>query len=675
VPLPEDGRRRVVIAQVSPSGDGGRYAVKRCVGDAFRIEAALVCDGHERLGAVLVVQRPDADHHEEHLLTPISDAGAHVLRAEAGVAFGGELELDLVGTWRLWVEAWVDAFASWAQDLGRRAEFGRIEPVDLLVGAALLQQAAARARSKGATEDAEALEARHAELTDDETPPPLRAARALHPSLIALAARHPDRRHAERSAIVSVLVEPTYARFAAWYELFPRSTGENGAHGTFRTAETWLPYVASMGFDVLYLPPIHPIGESHRKGRNDAPIAEPGDPGSPWAIGSAAGGHTAVHPELGTLDDFERFVREARRLGLRVALDIALQASPDHPWVSEHPSWFRHRPDGSIQYAENPPKRYQDVYPFDFECADWRNLWDSLRDIFLFWIDRGVTIFRVDNPHTKPIRFWEWCLASVRSVRPETTFLSEAFTRPSLKYELAKIGFSQGYTYFTWRNTAGDLRAYMEQLLGPDIAPYFRPSLWPNTPDILAEDLQYGGRAAFLARLVLAGTLSSHYGIYGPAFELMRRDARPGSGEYLDGEKYELVRWERESASSLRPAVTALNAIRHRHPALWSNHSLRFHESDNPQLLCYSKRAVDDVVLVVVSLDPHQRQQGTLRLDADALGLSGRAPLQAHDLFGGGRFTWPSLEPWIDIEPSVFPAQVFALRTRLRSERDFDYYE
>ncbi|HEY8427959.1 MAG TPA: alpha-1,4-glucan--maltose-1-phosphate maltosyltransferase [Sandaracinaceae bacterium] len=662
VPLPAEGRRRVLVDRLWPCVDGGRTAVKRCEGDVLRVEVDLVCDGHDHVAGVLCYERPGASMWLERPLEPCGND-----------RFRAELLLDRLGTWQLAVEAWVDGLESWRAALRKKADAHDVSDVDLKVGAALLREAAERARAHD-ERDADALHDAADVLADGTLDPEERVTAALADGLASLAGRYPDRGHATRSPAVRVIVEPVHARFAAWYELFPRSTGEGRSHGTFATAERWLPYVAAMGFDVLYLPPIHPIGRTARKGRNNSPSAGRDDPGSPWAIGAPEGGHTAVAPALGTLEDFERFVRKASEHGLRVALDIAFQASPDHPWVKEHPEWFRRRPDGSIQYAENPPKKYEDVYPFDFECDDWRSLWIALRDVFLFWIDRGVTIFRVDNPHTKPLPFWEWCLASVRALHPEVTFLSEAFTRPKLKYALAKAGFSQGYTYFTWRHSPRELREYLEELTRTEVAEYFRPSLWPNTPDILPEDLQHGGRAAFLARLVLAATLSSHYGIYGPAFELMEHVARPGSGEYQDNEKYEIKDWNLAAPHSLAPVITVINSIRRSHPALSRNDSLRFHDTDNDRLLCYSKREGEDVVLCVVSMDYYHRQSGWVDLNLTELSIDGHETYQVHDLLGGGRYLWTGRRNYVEIEPWSMPAHIFAIRRRVRTEHDFDYF-
>jgi starch synthase (maltosyl-transferring) len=429
-----------------------------------------------------------------------------------------------------------------------------------------------------------------------------------------------------------------------------------------------------MGFDIVYLPPIHPIGRSYRKGKNNAPSAEASDPGSPWAIGAVEGGHKSVHPQLGTLDDFRAFVRRARELGMEVALDIALQASPDHPYVRAHPEWFAKRPDGSIQYAENPPKKYQDIYPFDFECAAAPALWQELTSIFLFWAEQGVNVFRVDNPHTKSLPFWSHCIAELKRRHPDAILLAEAFTRPKLMYALAKLGFSQSYTYFTWRNSKYELTTYLTELTKTDVAEFFRPNFWPNTPDILPEHLQYGGRAAFMARLILAATLSSNYGIYGPAFELMERVARPEAEEYLDNEKYEIKHWHVDRPDSLRMLIRRINRVRRENPCLHDNASLEFHPTDNEALICYSKRRGDNIVITVVNLDFHHRQAGWLHLDHAKLAIPEGATYQVHDQISEARFLWSGARNYVELDPAGMPAHVFVVRYRVRSEADFDYF-
>jgi starch synthase (maltosyl-transferring) len=401
---------------------------------------------------------------------------------------------------------------------------------------------------------------------------------------------------------------------------------------------------------------------------------QPGDPGSPWAIGAAEGGHKSVHPQLGTLEDFRMFVAHARDLGIEIAMDIALQVSPDHPYVKEHPEWFAKRPDGSIQYAENPPKKYQDIYPFDFECEAAPALWKELTSIFLFWAEQGVRVFRVDNPHTKSLPFWAYCIDELKQQHPEAILLAEAFTRPKLMYALAKLGFSQSYTYFTWRNTKYEFTQYLTELTKTEVAEFFRPNFWPNTPDILPEHLQYGGRGAFMARLVLASTLSSNYGIYGPAFELMDHVARPGAEEYVDNEKYEIKHWDVEQPESLQVLITRINHIRHEYECLHDNATLEFHPTDNDTLLCYSKRRGDKAILVVVNLDPHHRQTGFVDLDLEKLGILDGTTYQVHDLLSEARYLWSGARNYVDLDPSEMPAHVFAIRYRVRSEADFDYF-
>jgi starch synthase (maltosyl-transferring) len=654
----------VVIERIEPEVDCGRFPAKRVVGETVRVGADVFTDGHARLGVMLRHRAPGADAWQE---TPMTPAAAGTDRWE------GAFVVDRIGRWTWAVEAWVDAFATWRWGLARKVEAGHDVRSELLEGAALVGAAAARATG----EDAAWLEARAQALARGDDPGP-RAALALDPALAAGVARHPDRRRTSASPrVLAIEVERVRAAAGAWYECFPRSAAPvPGRHGTFRDLVARLPEIAAMGFDVLYLPPIHPIGRTHRKGRNNALVAEPDAPGSPWAIGAAEGGHTAVHPELGTLEDFDRLAAGAAAVGLEIALDLAFQASPDHPWVTEHPAWFRRRPDGTVQYAENPPKRYQDIYPFDFEGPEWRALWDALRDVVLFWVGHDVRLFRVDNPHTKPFVFWEWLIAEVRARCPDVVFLAEAFTRPSVMRHLAKLGFSQSYTYFTWRNTKAELVAYLTELAHGEAREYMRPNLFVNTPDILPEYLQTGGRPAFQARLVLAATLAPSYGIYGPAFEHVVTEAVAGTEEYLDSEKYQLRHWPVDAAGTLRPLVTRVNRIRREHPALGPGATLRFLEVDNPELLAYARAAPDggDALVVVVNLDPHHVQSGWLTLPLEALGVDPALAYQAEDLLGGGRWLWQGPRSFVALDPRALPAHLFRLRRRVRTERDFDYY-
>jgi starch synthase (maltosyl-transferring) len=474
-----------------------------------------------------------------------------------------------------------------------------------------------------------------------------------------------------------VVVDRERARFSTWYEMFPSSCAPKpGRHGTFRDCEERLPYIAAMGFDVLYLPPIHPVGHTHRKGKNNSPAAGRQEPGSPWAIGSEEGGHKAVNPLLGTLADFRRLIEKAREHSIEIALDIAFNCSPDHPYVKEHPTWFRWRPDGTVQYAENPPKKYEDTYPFNFETEDWQELWEELKSIVLFWIKQGVRIFRVDNPHTKPFAFWQWLIDEVKRDYPDVILLSEAFTRPKIMHHLARLGFSQSYTYFAWRNTKWELTQYFTKLTQTDVREYFRPHLWPNTPDILTECLQSGGRPAFMTRLVLAATLGASYGIYGPAFELCENRARePGSEEYLDSEKYEIKQWDIDRPDSLRDLIAQVNRIRGENPALQSDWRLSFHHVDNEQLICYSKRTEDckNIIVVVVSLDPQHKQSGWVELDLEALGLDPHQPYEVHDLLSDARYLWRGARNYVELNPQVVPAHVFRLRRRVGTEQDVGY--
>jgi starch synthase (maltosyl-transferring) len=492
-------------------------------------------------------------------------------------------------------------------------------------------------------------------------------------------ARYADRRFAtELASPLPLVVDPEHARFSAWYELFPRSTSPDPRRpGTLKDCLERLPYVAGMGFDVVYLPPIHPIGRQFRKGPNNSTTAADSDPGSPWAIGGPEGGHKSIHPELGDMEDFRAVVKRASELGLHLALDIAFQASPDHPYVKEHESWFRKRPDGTIQYAENPPKKYQDIYPFDFESRDWATLWEELKSVFLFWIGEGVRVFRVDNPHTKPFPFWEWVIGQVKSEYPDALFLSEAFTRPKIMYRLAKLGFSQSYTYFPWRNVKHELITYFTELTKTSVREFFRPNHWPNTPDILTEFLQTNGRAGFTMRFILAATLGANYGIYGPAFELMENHPKqPGSEEYLDSEKYQVRRWDLNATGSLRELISLVNRIRRENAAFQNDWTLEFHPIDNEQLICYSKQSEDgsDIIVTVVNLDPHHLQAGYVELPLERFQIEAVRPFQAHELLTGARYLWSGPRNYVELDPASIPAHIFRIRRRLRSETDFEYF-
>lgn len=660
--LPTRVPSRVIIEGVEPEIDGGRFPAKRTAGEAVIVGADICADGHDVLAAVLRHRRADENDWVEVPMEP-----------EVNDRWTGRFVVSELGKYEFTLEAWVDRFASWRKDLAKKAEAGQDVGSDLLEGAELIAGTAGRA--SGADADWLRKQSDFIRRDGDQAG---HVRIALDPVLASIVARYPDRSlGVTYERILPVTVERERARFGTWYELFPRSTAsEPGRHGTFRDVEKRLAYVAGMGFDVLYLPPVHPIGKSFRKGPNNTLTPGPNDPGSPWAIGSPEGGHKAIHPQLGTLEDFDHLIVAARKHGVEVALDVAFQCSPDHPYVREHPEWFRHRPDGTIKYAENPPKKYQDIYPLDFECSDWQALWHELLDVILVWAGRGVRIFRVDNPHTKPFRFWEWLIGEAQKKYPDLVFLSEAFTRPKVMKYLAKSGFTQSYTYFTWRNTKPEITAYFTELTQTQVRDYMRPNLFANTPDILPEFLQHGGRAAFAIRLVLAATLGASYGIYGPPFENCEgRAVHLGSEEYLDSEKYQLRHWDWDKPNVFREFISLVNRIRRENPALQYDHRLRFYHVDNERLLFYGKTAPDlsNIILVVVNLDPHYQQSGWVRVPLHELGLQSDEPYQVHDLLSNARFLWHGEGNYVQLAPDA-PAHILRVRKKIKTERDFDYF-
>ncbi len=657
----QDGRTRVIIENVTPRVDDGAFPIKRIIGDTVTVEADVFTDGHDAITCVLLYKKEGDATWTETAMEP-----------QGNDIWQGSFQVQEMGVYRYTVSAWIDRYKTWAHALAKRVEARQDVSVDLLIGAEMIAEAGKHAPGKEAV-----WHEIYAESVRAGGPEGF--ARAHSGELAALMQRNARRLYsATYPQELAVQVDRERARYGAWYEMFPRSTSpEPGQHGTFKDLEARLPYVAAMNFDVLYLPPIHPIGYSFRKGRNNSTTAGPDEPGSPWAIGSAEGGHKAVHPQLGTLADFRHLVQTAAGYGLELALDIAFQCAPDHPYVTEHPEWFRKRPDGSIQYAENPPKKYQDIYPFDFETEQWQELWQELKSVVQFWIDQGVRIFRVDNPHTKSFPFWQWMIGEIKRDYPEVIFLAEAFTRPKVMHRLAKAGFAQSYNYFPWRNTKWELTQYLTELTQSDVKEFFGPNLWPNTPDILPEYLQYGGRPAHMARLILAATLGPSYGIYGPAFELCEnRPIAPGKEEYLDSEKYEIRTWDIDRPDSLCTLIGQVNQIRRENPAFRANHNLRFHHVDNEQIIAYSKSSEDgsNEVLIVVNLDPHYRQSGFISLPLEELGLDPHQPYQAHDLLTDARYLWHGSRNYVEIDPKVIPAHIFVIRRKVRTEHDFDYY-
>ena len=662
-----EGRVRAVVDAVLPNVDGGRFAVKTIAGRPFAVTAHCFTDSHDKLRVILQWQ-----------LMASSNVHEVEMQAQPNDVWTAAFTPSTPGRYRYTVIAWVDHLETWRSELQRREDRADVG-VALQVGSALLEEAAARASGSDATilkewgaqlGSAGAAQAGAADVASLK-------ALALDPARAAIAGRFADRSLAAQQSL-ELIVDRQRAEYSSWYELFPRSAAvEPGRHGTFRDVEQRLARIAEMGFDVLYFPPIHPIGRVNRKGKNNSLEPEPDDVGSPWAIGAAEGGHKAILPELGTMEDFHHLIARAREHGIEIAMDIAFQCAPDHPYVGEHPEWFKRRPDGSVQYAENPPKKYQDIYPFDFESRDWRALWSELKSVVEFWVEQGVKILRVDNPHTKSFGFWEWLITAIKRDHPDVLFLAEAFTRPKVMHRLAKLGFSQSYTYFTWRNSKYDLTEYFTELTAAPGRYYFRPNVWPNTPDILPDTLQTGLRAMYAARLVLATTLSANFGIYGPAFEFMESVPREhGSEEYLDSEKYQLRHWPLERADSLDSLIARLNLIRRDNSALHSNESLRFCQVDNEQLIAYLKvdAACGNVILTIVNLDPHAEQSGWVNVDIEALNFAADQPYQVHDLLSDQRYIWRGQRNYVMLEPHRAPAHVFRLRKRVRSEKDFDYY-
>jgi starch synthase (maltosyl-transferring) len=658
--------RRVVIENLAPEIDGGKYPIKRTVGEQVVVEADIHADGHDVLGAT-ILYRPERE----------SAWLEAVMRPLVNDRWQGQFQVESLGSYSYAVEAWVDGFQSWSRDTVKKFEAGQDVSMAAAMGARLIEAAAHRAQGNDAQKLAAEFTAELTSLSRAGGEAVVKLAR--NADLAALMRRYTNRSRATRyDKQLRVTVDREKARYSTWYEMFPRSSATApNKHGTFRDSVERLRYVSEMGFDVLYFPPIHPIGRILRKGRNNTTQSSPDDPGSPWAIGAKEGGHMAIHPALGTIEEFKQLQTKARELGIEIALDLAFQCSPDHPYVKEHKEWFLERPDGSVQYAENPPKKYEDIYPFYFESEYATELCEELKRVVFYWIEQGVRIFRVDNPHSKPFDFWEWLIKEVRQKHPDVIFLSEAFTRPKVMQRLAKLGFTQSYTYFAWKNTKWELTQYFTELTETPEREYMRPNVWPNTPDILTEFLQYGGRPAFAARLVLAATLSANYGVYGPAFELCENRAiRPGSEEYLDSEKYQLRAWDIDRPESLKGLIARVNQIRREHRALQSDWSLRFHRLDNDQLMAYSKATDDlsDIILVIVNLDPRYKQSGWVEVPLADFQLAPDQTYQVHDLLTDARYLWHGAWNYVELDPAVLPAHIFKVRRRVRTERDFDYF-
>jgi starch synthase (maltosyl-transferring) len=649
---PASGLPHLVIERVMPAVDRGRFPAKRIVGDEVIVQATVYKAGHDLLMGRVRYRAPGSDGWLTAPMRYEKDFDRLV----------GSFVAARFGRWTFTVDAWTDRWRSWVFEIEKFLAARVDVAMELLEGALLLDEAAVRASASERT----ALRHAASRLRDESLADADRANAALHPGIAELmSVRLPARDAVRHGRVYTIDVDREIAGTAAWYEMFPRSqTTDPARHGTFADAAARLPAIADLGFDVVYLPPVHPIGTTHRKGRNNSLEPAPDDPGSPWAIGGEDGGHTALHPQLGTLDDFRGFVQSAENAGLEVALDYALQCSPDHPWVREHPDWFFIRPDGSIRYAENPPKKYEDIYPINFWCDDYPALWAACRDVFLFWIEQGVKIFRVDNPHTKPFAFWDWVLGEVKARHPDTIFLAEAFTRPARMHGLAKLGFTQSYTYFTWRNTVGELQEYLTELTNPEVVEYFRPNFFANTPDILHAYLQHGGRPAFRVRLLLAATLSPLYGIYS-GFELCENvPVREGSEEYLHSEKYEIRVRDWDAAGNINHDIKLVNRLRREHAALRQLPNLRFCRTENAKVLCYHKWSGSDHVLCVVNLDAHQPQEAMVYVPLDTIGRAEDEWYDVEDLLTGERYTWRGTRNYVRLDPERHVAHVLRLDVR-----------
>lgn len=639
-----------VIENLRPLIDGGRYPIKRVVGEDLVVEADIFKDGHDVVAAVLRWRKVGEQHWQETPMTFVDNDRWH-----------GVCSLYEIGTYEYTVEAWTDTFRGWQHEFATKFEAGiPVLTSEALEGAALVEAAARRAH---VTEDA----ARLHELAECVRTNENAEVNAIAHSgeLEVLMATYPDRAGATQyTPAPRAIVQRRAAHVGAWYEFFPRSAEGRADRGsTFRDCLPRVDYAKAMEFDVIYFPPIHPIGHTNRKGRNNSVTAEPGEPGVPWAIGSEAGGHKAVEPALGTLEDFDWLQKEVRKRGMEIALDFAINCSPDHPYVKAHPDWFYKRPDGSIKFAENPPKKYEDIYPLNFRCENWAELWAEMVSVVIFWAERGVRIFRVDNPHTKPVAFWEYLIARVREKFPDTIFLSEAFTRPKMMKALAKAGFTQSYSYFTWRNTKEELTEYFTELTQTGMSEYFRANLWPNTPDILPLHLQDGGRPAFMIRAALAATLSTLWGIYS-GFELCENEALPGREEYLDSEKYQLKERDWNAPGNIKDWITRLNQIRRENRALQFYENLQFDRADNDSILFYSKMtpARDSIILVVINLDPHQKQHSYVDVPIDRFGSMEGDAYEVEDLLSGVRYVWHGRRNYVELDPEIQPAHIFRVR-------------
>ena len=647
-----EGHQRVSISNVKPKLDCGKTPVKRIINETIEITADIFSYGHDKVDASLLYREKSKEEHAPSSWIEIP------MKFNENDRWSETLRFNKTGVFEYTLEAWVDHFSTWQYGLKKKYDAGQDLETELKIGAQLMKEAVSRASLKQKEQLNSIIEIFEKDENEDEA-----VKLALGEKVTRLMYHTRDRSKVTRyHNILQVLVQRKRALFSAWYEFFPRSTSPHpGEHGTFKTSEKILPEIAKMGFDVIYLPPIHPIGKSFRKGINNATEAGPDDPGSPWAIGSVEGGHKSIHPQLGNMEDFKSLVKRAHELGMEIALDFAIQCSQDHPYVKEHPQWFKWRPDGTVQYAENPPKKYQDVLPVNFETEDWENLWLELKSIVEFWIEKGVKIFRVDNPHTKSFVFWDWLIKDINARYDGIIFLAESFTRPRVMEKLAKVGFTQSYTYFTWRNTKQEFEEYLIELTKTDMKEYFRPNFWPNTPDILPISLENKEEASFIIRLLLAGTLSSNYGLYGPLFEFGLNEAYPGKEEYTRSEKYEIKHWDWFKPTKIKEVITLLNKIRKENEALQTTWNLEFCETDNEKIICYSKIADENKLFIVISLDPYHSQSGWVKVPLQPLDLKDNEQYAVVDVLTGSRYVWENEWNYVALHPSQIPAHIFRI--------------
>lgn len=641
-----NGRQRVIISNVSPQLEGGKYPAKATLNERVFFSANIFADGHDEVAAsVFVKHEKDRTWKELPLRLTINDLWQQVFMPQR------------VGSYYFKVQAWPDHFTTWQKGLQKKFDAGQDIKVELQIGAELISDAAGRATPKDGGILRNWIERLNGADTQEDA-----VNLAITKDLSDIMRRYRDKELiTSHDKVYRIEVEEKKALFSSWYELFPRSASlEPGKHGTFKDVKRLLPRIADMGFDVLYFPPIHPIGEVNRKGKNNSLVADANSPGSPWAIGNVRGGHKAIHPQLGNLKDFKNLLSEAQKYNIDIALDIAFQCAPDHPYVKQYPQWFKWRPDGSVQYAENPPKRYEDILPFHFETEDWQNLWEELKSVIDYWVDQGVRIFRIDNPHTKPFLFWDWTIAEVRKRHPEVIFLAEAFTRPRIMERLAKGGFNQSYTYFTWRNTKKELEEYMEELTKTDLRYYFRPNFWVNTPDILPPYLTYGGENAHIIRLILAATLSSNYGVYGPVYEFGLNTPHGSKEEYTDNEKYEIKHWDWNAYTRIGEIMKRVNRIRKQNAALQTTWNIEFADTTNDQIICYAKVDLEtgNRMIMVVNLDPYQVQNAYVRIPIEHLGIEPGQTYLLRDLLSGDKYSWQGAWNFVELNPNEMPAHV-----------------